>query len=187
MLDPFAGGGAIPLEAMRLGCEVTAVDIPESEGVKGRALKREIAELGLGDDNKTAEPRLLDPRPALEADLAWQVRAWGRRVLAAARRRLARRYPTYAAYRALKPGGRPFEPRPPALLAPDAEGNTDVGPLNAELDAVYLKDPRNPRWMATPTVRVSVGAHGPLQGVPRDDPRCSRPAGSRRRAPSACG
>ncbi len=27
ILDPFAGGGAIPLEAMRLGCEVTAVDI----------------------------------------------------------------------------------------------------------------------------------------------------------------
>src|SRR5690242_19683036 len=27
MLDPFVGGGAIPLEAMRLGCDVTAVDI----------------------------------------------------------------------------------------------------------------------------------------------------------------
>lgn len=27
VLDSFAGGGAIPLEAMRLGCEVTAVDI----------------------------------------------------------------------------------------------------------------------------------------------------------------
>ncbi len=27
VLNPFAGGGAIPLEAMRLGCEVTAVDI----------------------------------------------------------------------------------------------------------------------------------------------------------------
>ena len=27
LLDPFAGGGAIPLEAMRLGCEVTASDI----------------------------------------------------------------------------------------------------------------------------------------------------------------
>src|SRR5437868_3184841 len=27
VLDPFACGGAIPLEAMRLGCEVTAVDI----------------------------------------------------------------------------------------------------------------------------------------------------------------
>ncbi|MGD9972705.1 MAG: DUF1156 domain-containing protein [Desulfatirhabdiaceae bacterium] len=27
VLDPFAGGGAIPLEAMRLGCETTAADI----------------------------------------------------------------------------------------------------------------------------------------------------------------
>jgi len=27
VLDPFAGGGAIPLEAMRFGCEVTAIDI----------------------------------------------------------------------------------------------------------------------------------------------------------------
>src|SRR5215472_2634898 len=27
VLDPFSGGGAIPLEAMRLGCKVTAVDI----------------------------------------------------------------------------------------------------------------------------------------------------------------
>src|SRR5712691_4274360 len=27
VLDRFAGGGAIPLEAMRLGCEVTAIDI----------------------------------------------------------------------------------------------------------------------------------------------------------------
>jgi adenine-specific DNA methylase len=27
VLDPFAGGGAIPLEAMRLGCEATAIDL----------------------------------------------------------------------------------------------------------------------------------------------------------------
>jgi adenine-specific DNA methylase len=27
VLDPFAGGGAVPLEAMRLGCEATAADI----------------------------------------------------------------------------------------------------------------------------------------------------------------
>lgn len=27
VIDPFAGGGAIPLEALRLGCEVTAADI----------------------------------------------------------------------------------------------------------------------------------------------------------------
>ncbi len=191
VLDPFAGGGAIPLEAMRLGCEVTAVDINpvawfvlkctldyprglagetrplpdfalrdrgfmaaflKAKGVKGRALTCELAALGLGDDGETAEPKLLDAKPALEADLAWQVRAWGRRVLAEARRRLARRYPTYAAFQALKPGGRPFEPRPLTLLAPDADGNADAGPLNAAFDAVYLKDPRNPRWVAKPTV-----------------------------------
>ena len=176
---------------MRLGCEVTAVDLnpvawfilkctldyprklagetrplPEfalrdrdlmaaflkAQGVKGRALRRELAALGVGDDGDTPEPKLLDAKPAPEADLAWQVRAWGRRVLAAARRRLARRYPTYAAFQALKPGGRPFEPRPLTLLAPDADGNADAGPLNAAFDAVYLKDARNPRWVAKPTV-----------------------------------
>ena len=191
VLDPFAGGGAIPLEAMRLGCEVTAVDLNpvawfilkctldypcglagetrplpgfvlrdrgfmaaflKAQGVKGRALTRELAALGLGDVSDTPEPKLLDARPAPEADLAWQVRAWGRRVLAAARRRLARHYPTYAAFQALKPGGRPFEPRPLTLLAPDADGNADPGPLNAAFDAVYLKDARNPRWVAKPTV-----------------------------------
>ena len=191
VLDPFAGGGAIPLEAMRLGCEVTAVDINpvawfilkctldypwrlagetrplpdfarrdggfmadflKAKGVKGRALRRELEELGFGDGRETAEPRLIDSGPALEADLAWQVRAWGRHVLAEARRRLATRYPTYAEFQPLAPGGKPFEPRPPALLAQDAAGNTDANALNAELDAVYLKDPRNPRWMAKPTV-----------------------------------
>ncbi len=190
VLDPFAGGGAIPLEAMRLGCAVTAVDINpvawfilkctldyprrlagearplpafalrdrvfmtallKARGVKGRALRRELAELCLGDDRET-EPRLIGTGPELEADLAWQVRAWGRRVLAEARRRLARRYPTYAAFQALKPGGRPFEPRPLTLLAADANGDTDVGPLNAAFDAVYLKDRRNPRWVAKPAV-----------------------------------
>ena len=190
MLDPFAGGGAIPLEAMRLGCAVTAVDINpvawfilkctldyprrlagetrplppfalrdagfmaaflKAGGVKGRALKRELAELCLGDDRDT-EPTLLDAGPAREADFAWQVRAWGRRVLAGARRRLASRYPTYAAFQALKPGGRRFEPRPMTLLTPDARGDADVGGLNAEFDAVYLKDPRNPRWVAKPAV-----------------------------------
>ena len=190
VLDPFAGGGAIPLEAMRLGCAVTAVDINpvawfilkctldyprrlaghtrplptfalrdagfmaaflKAGGVRGRALKRELAELCLGDDRDT-EPTLLDAGPAREADFAWQVRAWGRRVLAGARRRLAPRYPTYAAFQALKPGGRRFEPRPMTLLTPDARGDTDAGGLNAEFDAVYLKDARNPRWVAKPAV-----------------------------------
>ena len=154
VLDPFAGGGAIPLEAMRLGCEVTAVDLNpvawfilkctldyprrlagktrplpafalrdgnfvaaflKAKGLTGRALTRELTDLGLGEDRET-EPRLLETAPALEADLAWQVRAWGRRVLGEARRRLAARYPIYAAYRTLKPG-RPAVPAPAADAA----------------------------------------------------------------------
>ena len=208
VLDPFAGGGAIPLEAMRLGCEATAVDVNpvawfvltctldwprklagrtrplptfarrdrafmtaflQANGVRGRALARELAALGLDARGKDAgpaaptliegvptliegAPALIEGAPAPDADLAWQVRAWGRRVLAAARRRLARRYPTWAEFRALKPGGPPFEPRARRLLTPDADGAVDVTPLNREFDAAYLDDQRKPRWVATPTV-----------------------------------
>ena len=42
----------------------------------------------LGDAGD-AEPELLNTRPAIEADLGWQARAWGRQVLRAARRRLS--------------------------------------------------------------------------------------------------
>ena len=90
VLDPFAGGGAIPLEAMRLGCEATAIDINpvawfilkctldyprrlagkalplpdfaradrafmeallKARGFKGKALARQLAALGLGDED----------------------------------------------------------------------------------------------------------------------------------------
>ena len=195
VLDPFAGGGAIPLEAMRLGCEATAVDINpvawfilkctldyprrlagktlplpdfacadrafmeallKAKGFKGKALARQLAALGLDEDGE-AEPTLIDHDPRhddalFQADLAWQVRAWGRRVLARVRSRLAERYPTYAEFQALEAGGKPFEARPLALLVPDEAGETDAGPLNAAFDAVYLQDPRNPRWVAKPTV-----------------------------------
>jgi adenine-specific DNA methylase len=191
VLDPFAGGGAIPLEAMRLGCEVTAIDInpvawfilkctleypqklagqtcplPEfalkdrdfmesflkAKGFMGAALKRQLAKLGLDEEGKEAEPELIAHDPLLDADLAWQVRAWGRWVLAAARRKLAHRYPTYAEFQALKPGGEPFGPQPLELLELDKNGNTDVASLNASFSRAYLDDPRNPRWLAKPTV-----------------------------------
>ncbi|TVR84691.1 MAG: DUF1156 domain-containing protein, partial [Rhodospirillales bacterium] len=197
VLDPFAGGGAIPLEAMRLGCEVTAIDINpvawfilkctleypqklagqtrplpdfalkdrdfmesflKAKRFKGAALKRQLAKLGLGEDGKEAEPELIAHDPLLEADLAWHVRAWGRWVLAEARKKLAHRYPTYAEFQPLDPrvkpgdGGKPFEPQPLQLLEPDEEGNTDVAPLNAEFGKAYLDDPRNPRWVAKPAV-----------------------------------
>lgn len=187
VLDPFAGGGAIPLEAMRLGCEATAADInpvawfilkctldyprrlagktlplPDfavrdrgfmepflrARGVKGRALADALRALASGG----AVPALIAERTALEGGLADHVRAWGRRVLARARAKLAYRYPTYAEFQALAPGGEAFDKRPLALLPPDSAGATDAAPLNEEYSAEYTKDPRNPRWVAKPTV-----------------------------------
>ena len=196
VLDPFAGGGAIPLEAMRLGCEATAIDINpvawfilkctldyprrlagetlplpdfartdsdfmkaflKAKGFKGKALARQLTALGLGDNGGEAEPELLDDAAEndsalLRADLAWQLRAWGRYVLARVRAALAERYPTYAEFQALAPDGRPHEKPPLALLTPDERGETDAGLLNDGFDAAYLEDPHNPRWVPKPTV-----------------------------------
>ncbi len=41
---------------------------------------------------------------------------------------------------------------PLALLEPDANGETDARSLNEAFGAAYLEDPRNPRWVAKPTV-----------------------------------
>ena len=195
VFDPFAGGGAIPLEAMRLGCEATAADInpvawfilkctldyphrlagktlplpdfartdrafmeaflKKAKGLKGKSLARHLAALGLNDEH--TEQELIDSGLSrdddlLEADLAWQLRAWGRHVLARVRAKLAARYPIYAEFQPLAPSDQPFEPQPLTLLSPDDAGETDAGPSNAAFGASYLKDPRNPRWVAKPTV-----------------------------------
>ena len=191
VLDPFAGGGAIPLEAMRLGCEVTAMDInpvawfilkctleypqkltgqtrplPEfalrdaefmetflkSKDFKGASLRTILERLGHGE-GETQLSYLSQEDPIFEADLAWQVRAWGRWVLARARKQLASYYPTYAEFVPLAPGGEEDGSSPPMrLLDVDAEGVAQLDPHNAEFDEDYLRDPRNPRWVAKPTV-----------------------------------
>ena len=190
VLDPFAGGGAIPLEAMRLGCDVTAMDInpvawfilkctleypqklagqtrplPEfalkdrefmedflkAKGFKGAALRTFLERLGHGDGGEIQLDLIQHDDPILEADLAWHVRAWGRWVLARARKELSSHYPTYAEFEPLEPDEE-FEPRPRQLLEVDEEGIPQVDPLNAEFDDAYLEDKKNPRWIAKPTV-----------------------------------
>ena len=86
-----------------------------------------------------------------EADLAWHVRAWGRRVLARARRELAAYYPTYAEFQSLTPTGEE-DRQPIRLLEVDDNGIAQLDPLNAEFNDAYLKDADNPRWVAKPTV-----------------------------------
>ncbi len=190
VLDPFAGGGAIPLEAMRLGCDVTAMDInpvawfilkctleypqklagqtrplPEfalkdrefmeaflkTKGFKGASLRTFLERLGHGDGGEIQLDLVQYDDPILEADLAYHIRAWGRWVLARARKELSSYYPTYAEFEPLEPDEE-FEPRPRQLLDVDAEGVPQVDPLNAEFDDAYLKDKHNPRWIAKPTV-----------------------------------
>ena len=195
VLDPFAGGGAIPLEAMRLGCQTTAMDInpvawfilkctleypqklagqtrplPEfaladrefmeaflkAQGFKGAGLRTALARLGHepGQGQGRQMDALPPEDPATQADLAWHVRAWGRRTLAQARRELAASYPTYAEFQPLTSpkDGAAVEQRPPQLLATDADGLAQLAPLNAEFDDAYLQNPHNPRWVAKPTV-----------------------------------
>ena len=164
----------------------------KAKGYTAAALRQELAKLdAAGHADRTAEPELLSRRPLPDADLAWQVRAWGRRVLAAARTKLARRYPTYAEWTSLGTGGaslrrargegggraphssvpepveRPRGEGPDGRLRrlePDADGTTDVGPLNADFGAAYLADPRNPRWVAKPTVAYLWARTVPCKG-----------------------
>ncbi|MBS3907389.1 MAG: DUF1156 domain-containing protein [Syntrophaceae bacterium] len=122
VLDPFAGGGAIPLEAMRLGCDVTASDInpvawlilkctldyPQQFAGKKWPLPEFVKEWPdfvedfIGGKVKkrkgNKKPHFSDLKQLQlmklpEADLAWHVRAWGRWVLERARADLTARYP----------------------------------------------------------------------------------------------
>ena len=190
VLDPFAGGGAIPLEAMRLGCEVTAMDINpvawfilkctleypqklagqtrplpgfaledrefmeaflKAKGFKGASLRTYLERLGHGKGEGLQLDALPQDDPVTEADLAWQVRAWGRWVLARARRELAASYPTYAEFQPLIPNG-DAEQRPTRLLELNNDGIAQLEPLNAEFEKSYLEYQYNPRWVAKPTV-----------------------------------
>ena len=224
VLDPFAGGGAIPLEAMRLGCEVVASDLnpvawfilrctlhyphllagqtrplPEfalddeafmaaffkAQGVTTqRALREALDAVGSRHGGKSARHAtgsgLLPMAVETQADFAWHLRAWGRRVLVEARRSLAARYPTYAEFEPVPPSPgkasatqrapRTWEPRPPQLLTPNAQGDVSVAALNAEFGASYLADERNPRWVAKPTVAYLWARTVPCAGCRQEVP-----------------
>ncbi|MBI2957683.1 MAG: DUF1156 domain-containing protein [Chloroflexi bacterium] len=122
VLDPFAGGGAIPLEAMRLGCDVTAADINpvawfilkctleypqklarqtrplpqfalDSEEFMSAFLKQKPnGKKSKAKRGEAMQGRMMQGVP--EAGLSWHVRAWGHWVMERARKDLERFYPT---------------------------------------------------------------------------------------------
>ncbi|NQE44575.1 hypothetical protein C5S31_00960, partial [ANME-1 cluster archaeon GoMg2] len=93
VLDPFAGGGAIPLEALRLGCETYAgeynpvavlilkctLEYPQKYGKVSKVSKEKWEELER--ENRSKNPLLED------------VKEWGNLVLAEAKKEIGRFYP----------------------------------------------------------------------------------------------
>lgn len=92
VLDMFAGGGAIPLEAMRLGCKVTANDY---NPVAWFLLKctLEYPQRLSGKTHPLPELEFDEPPELKTGGLAEHVRLWGQWVLEKARGELARYYP----------------------------------------------------------------------------------------------
>lgn len=232
VLDPFAGGGAIPLEAMRLGCEATAIDInpvawfvlkctleypqklagqklelpdfarrdrefmaeyfERGLGLKSASLKRRLKQ-HFGDHEHDGEFHELQESPCayasdLQADLAWQVRAWGKWVLKQARKELAEFYPTYATWEPVletekrklpkdwlaewkKEHVAEIEAKGLRLCPLTADGEVDGKKLNEEFATDYLAEPTNPRWVPKPTVaylwaRTVKNKHHPETTIP---------------------
>ncbi len=84
ILDPFAGGGAIPLEALRLGCETYALDLnPVAHIIQ-------IATL-FYPEQYANRPGPYGEKPG--ATLAGDVRKWGQRVLEKARAEIGDLFP----------------------------------------------------------------------------------------------
>ncbi len=89
VLDPFAGGGAIPLEALRLGCETYASDLnPVAVLIEKATLEypqKYCRPVKIKADNLEGE---IEVNPLLE-----DVRKWGKWVLEETRNELAGFYP----------------------------------------------------------------------------------------------
>ncbi len=84
VLDPFAGGGAIPLEALRLGCETYALDLNPVAHII------ELATL-VYPQKYAGRPGPYGDKPG--ATLVGDVRKWGQRVLDKVRTEIGDLYP----------------------------------------------------------------------------------------------
>jgi putative DNA methylase len=106
VLDPFAGGGSIPLEALRLGCETYALDYNPVAVLILKAVLEFPQRFGRPDQVKTVplppdlqeqpqtDQRLLDVEAKrTQSPLLQAVSAWGAWVLEEARKELEQFYP----------------------------------------------------------------------------------------------
>jgi len=99
VIDPFAGGGSIPLEALRLGCETYANDLNPVAVFIEKATLEFPQKFGVMIDNpdKTKQHK----QQSLEGDggadkvnfLSYMVEKWGNKILEEAKAEICRFYP----------------------------------------------------------------------------------------------
>ena len=108
LLDPFAGGGAIPLESLRLGCEVEASDLnpvavlilkgtieyPQKYGQPGSRPIPDYIRDSVGNGSLTRLSKGDLAESYRQNPLATDVRYWGTWMLERAREELAEFYPS---------------------------------------------------------------------------------------------
>jgi len=98
VLDPFAGGGAIPLEALRLGCETYAVDYNPVAVLILKATLEYPQKYGRKNGGRASKEKPLDEYGIKAGekekyDLVRDVEKWGRWILEEAKKELERFYP----------------------------------------------------------------------------------------------
>lgn len=103
VLDPFAGGGAIPLEALRLGCETYASDLNpvavlilkctlEYPQKYGTAKLVDVKKKGDGKQSELFQPSQVKAQTTINP-LLEDVKKWGEWVLKEAEKEIGRFYP----------------------------------------------------------------------------------------------
>jgi len=94
ILDPFAGGGSIPLEALRLGCEVYASDYNPVATLILKCVLEYPQKYGNNNINGNNNNQLnLNMQVQTRNQLLEDVKRWGKWVLDEAKKELSRFYP----------------------------------------------------------------------------------------------
>jgi putative DNA methylase len=153
VLDMFAGGGAIPLEALRLGCEAYAMDLnPVAHIIQLCTLvypqkygKPDGAEKGCSGDGTWA-------------GLAKEVEHWGNRLLARVREQLSDVYPTI----------------PDPFAKPEVDSNGNLWPEHAGKTASGRLVPTAYLW--TRTVKCKNPACEAVVPLVRQTWLCKKPS-----------
>jgi adenine-specific DNA methylase len=154
VLDPFAGGGAIPLEAMGLGCKVWANDLnPVSVFLLRATLQypHAMAGLTLPLPDFLPHPNNVSPEAPYVTNITGHVRAWGQWVLNEASKSLAKYYPLYAEYAPISKD-KQRKSGPLELVPLSNDGDYDLDALNKTAEDNFQNDNRQKRWQAHPTI-----------------------------------